>query len=404
MKATWRELEKLKERINQLTIFLLALGAFATGTAEFVISGILEIISYDFNVTVSLAGQLITVYSLSYAAGALILVLLTAKFERKKVLLYSILTFILGNLIAFFSYSYSLLMLSRIVMAMSGGLFIVVATNYAAQISTPEKRGSAIATVITGFTVSLVLGVPIGTFLAAYVDWRYIFLIIAFVTVLILFLLYKLLPSIKGNAPQPFKQQIQVMKDKRLIAGLTTTILWILGYTMVFAYISPLLSTSADLSIEMISVVLFVLGTFAFMGSRFGGFAVDKWGPNRTISISLFVHAVALFALTFTMGSTTGVFITIMVWGAATWTTTPAKQFYLISLKPNASETILSFNTALMNIGMTLGAALGGIIIQYTTVLNLSWISGLFVLLALISIFYSFHLNEVYRKREKVIA
>ncbi len=386
--------------MNHLTIYLLALGAFVTGTAEFVVSGILEIISEDLNVSISLAGQLITIYSLSYAMGALVLVMLTAKFERRNVLMASIVIFILGNLIAFVSYNYLLLMLSRIVMAMSGGLYIVVATNYAAQISSAKKRGSAMATVITGFTVSLVLGVPIGTFLAAYIDWRYVFLMIAFVTILIVAVLYKVLPAIKGSTPLPLKQQLRVIQDKRLVTGLLTTVFWILGYTMVFAYIAPFLSTSAHLSLEMISIVLFVLGVFAFMGSRFGGYAVDKWGPNRTISISLLVHAVALFVLTFTMGSLIGIFITIMVWGAATWTTTPAKQFYLISLRPDSSETILSFNTALMNVGMTLGAALGGVMIQYTSILHLSWISGIFVILALLFITFSFHFNKIKRRSE----
>ncbi|MDA7027132.1 MFS transporter [Bacillus sp. CLL-7-23] len=385
---------KMKSNINQLTIMLLAVGAFVTGTAEFVVSGILELISSDFNVSISLAGQLITIYSLSYAIGALVLVMLTSKFDRKKVLLYAIFTFILGNLTAFFSCNLVFLMLSRVIMAMSGGLYIVVATNYAAQIAVPEKRGSAMATVITGFTVSLVLGVPIGTFLASYLDWHYIFLIIALGTAPLLVALYKLLPCIKGNQPLPFKQQLEMIKDSRVMTGLTTTIFWILGYTMVFAYISPLLSNAAGFSIEMTSIALFVLGTFAFIGSRFGGYAVDKWGPNRTISLSLCIHIMSLFVLTFTQYSTEGVFITMAFWGAATWTTTPAKQFYLISLKPQSSETVLSFNTALMNVGMMLGSALGGIIIQYMNISNLSWIAGLFVAIALIFIRYSLYLNK----------
>lgn len=385
---------KMKNNINQLIIILLALGSFVTGTAEFVVSGILELISFDLDISISFAGQLITIYSLSYAIGALVLVILTSKFDRKKVLLYAIFMFILGNLVAFISFNYVLLMLSRIIMAMSGGLYIVVATNYAAQIAVPEKRGSAMATVITGFTVSLVLGVPIGTFLAGYFDWHYIFLIIALGTLLLLATLYKLLPAIKGNQPLPFKQQLKIIKDKRVLTGLTTTIFWILGYTMVFAYISPLLSNAAGFSIEMTSIALFVLGTFAFIGSRFGGYAADKWGPNRTISLSLCVHIISLFVLAFTQYSIVGVFVTLAIWGVATWTTTPAKQFYLISLKPQSSETVLSFNTALMNVGMMLGSALGGIIIQYTSIVNLSWIGGLFVILALIFIQYSFYLNK----------
>ena len=180
----------MKNKKNQFTIILLALGAFVTGTGEFVVSGILELITFDLGVSISTAGQLITIYSLSYAIGALVLVMLTSKFDRKKVLLYSIFTVILGNLLAFFSYNFIVLMLARVIQAMSGGLFIVVATNYAAQIADPERKGSAMATVLTGFTVSLVLGVPIGTFLAGYVDWRYVFLIIAFGTVLLLSLIH----------------------------------------------------------------------------------------------------------------------------------------------------------------------------------------------------------------------
>lgn len=102
------------------------------------------------------------------------------------------------------------------------------------------------------------------------------------------------------------------------------------------------------------------------------------------------VRSLALF---FTQFSTISVLITLAIWGIATWTTTPAKQFYLISLKPQASETVLSFNTAIMNIGMMLGSSMGGVIIQYTNVTNLSWIGGLASFVALMLIRYSFYLH-----------
>lgn len=380
--------------MNRIAICLLALGAFVTGTAEFVVSGILELISTDLNVSISMAGQLVTVFSLSYAFGALVLVMLTARFERKKVLLYSMIIFIAGNILALFSFHFHVLMLSRIVLAMSGGLYIVVATNFAAKLGQPAKRGNAIATVITGFSVSLVLGVPIGTLIAAYMDWRFVYLIIAVVTLVNLMLLNKFIPKAHGDNPIPFKQQLLFLQDKQVISGLLTTVFWILGYTMVFTYIAPFLSTSAGFSIEMISSALLVLGVFAFIGSRFGGYAVDKWGPVRTISISLIVHSVALFALTATAASTIGAFLTIMIWGAAAWTTTPANQSYLISLKPQSSEIVLSFHTALMNIGMTLGAGLGGVVIKYAAIQNLGWLGGLIVLLALFFSSYSFRIKK----------
>ncbi|SEJ85691.1 Major Facilitator Superfamily protein [Paenibacillus polymyxa] len=187
--------------MNRIAIYLLALGAFVLGTAEFIVSGILEMISHDLDVSISLAGQLVTIYALSYAFGALVLVMLTAKLERKRVLLYSMLFFILGTVIAFFSFNFTLLMLSRIVQAMSGRLYFVVATHYAAQLAEPEKRGSAIATVITGFTISLVLRVPLGTLIAANIDWRYIYIIIAVIALIILALLNRFIPKLQGNEP-----------------------------------------------------------------------------------------------------------------------------------------------------------------------------------------------------------
>ncbi|QOV12006.1 MFS transporter [Viridibacillus arvi] len=371
--------------MNRITIYLLALGAFLTGTAEFVVSGVLELIAVDLNVSISVAGQLLTFYSLSYAFGALVLVITTAKFERKTILLLSMLVFLGGNVLAFASTGYWTLMASRIVLAMSGGLYIVIATNYAAHLAEPGKKGSAMATVLTGFTVSLVLGVPIGTFIATYIDWRYIYLILAISALLNFLLLKRLIPKWQGNRSLPVKRQLLILRDKRLVAGLFTTIFWILGYTMVFAYIAPFLSELAGFSIEKISTALFILGMFAFIGSRFGGYAADKWGPAKTITFSLAIHAATLFTVVFTANSTIGVLVTLMVWGAATWTTTPANQYYLISLQPEASEIVLSFHTALMNIGMTLGAGLGGTVIAYTSVVHLGWIGGLMVLVALLA-------------------
>ncbi|CAM5386603.1 chemotaxis protein [Bacillus safensis FO-36b] [Bacillus safensis subsp. safensis] len=225
----------MKNTSHQLLIILLAVGSFVTGTSEFVVSGILDIIAVDLHISIPAAGQLITVYSLFYAVGALFLVMATSKLNRKKVLLSAIFVFILGNVLAFFSHHFVLLLLSRVIMAMSGGLYIVVATNYAAQIAPPEKKGSAMATVITGFTVSLVLGVPIGTFLSGHVDWHYIFLIIALGTASLFMLLYQLLPRIEGHSHLPLKQQLHILQDRRVISGLATTVFWILGYTMVFA-------------------------------------------------------------------------------------------------------------------------------------------------------------------------
>lgn len=379
--------------MKSFVIYLLALGAFVVGTVEFVVSGVLDIIARDLQVSISIAGQLVTVYALFHALGAWILVGLTSKIQRKKVLLYSMVAFIVGNIIAFLSLSFGMLVFSRLVLAMSGGLYFVVATNYSAKLASPGRQGSAIATVITGFTLALVVGVPLGTLIAAYMDWHNVFIIIAGIAFLNLILLYKFIPNMEGSAALSLKQQFLIIRDSKVITGLLTTVFWILGYTMVFAYIAPILSSIAHFSVEMVSTSLLILGIFAFIGSRVGGYAVDRWGPLRIIPISLIVHSAALFILPISAGSTTGIFLTLMVWGTAAWITTPANQFYLITLKPKSSEIVLSYNTAVMNLGMTLGAGLGGLIVEYSSLRNLGWISAVILVLALIIAIISFLLK-----------
>lgn len=381
--------------MNRLAIYLLATGAFITGTAEFVVSGILELIASDLHISIAAAGQLITIYSISYAVGALVLVMVTARYERKKVLVYSLMAFIAGSILAFINVNFAVLMLSRIVMAASGGLYTVVATSYAARLAPPQQQGRAIATVITGFSISLVLGVPFGTLLSVYMDWRYIYLLLAIAALINTVLLQKYIPKSEGSVALTWKEQWLLLRDSRVLTGLLTTVLWILGYTMVFAYIAPLLSSLMDFSLEMISSSLLILGIAALIGSRLGGYAVDRWGPARTIIVSLTLHATALFLLksTTVAVSTLMLFAILLLWGAATWTTTPANQYYLITLQPRSSEIILSLNTALMNMGMALGAASGGIVIEYAGIEQISGIAGSIILLAILTSACSLTLN-----------
>lgn len=389
--------------MNKLMIYLLALGAFLTGTAEFVVSGILEIIAKDLDVSISAAGQLISIYSIFYALGAFFLVLLTAKWDRKKVLSISLFIFFIGNLIAFLSSNFILAMLSRIILAMSGGLFTVVATNYATHLASPDKKGKAMATVTTGFTISLAFGVPIGTLTAAYIDWHYIYLIIGGLTLINLLLLNRLVPKLEAENSIPLKKQLLVIKDKKVIAGLLTTVFWILGYTLVFAYISPILSQGANFTIELISISLFSLGIFAFIGTQVGGVMADNWGSVKVITCSLIVNAISLFLMRPFLNSTIAILLIIIIWALATWTTTPAMHVYMISLKPQTSEILLSFNITVMNIGMSIAAGIGGMVIKYTSTLNLSWIGGVMVIIALALSYYSFAIDKKQNKEKEQI-
>lgn len=133
------------------------------GTAEVIVAGILGMIAQDTNVSVGIAGQLVTVYAAVFAIASPLLISLTSKMERKKLLLLSFAVFIVGNLIAFFSPNFAVLIVSRIVLALSGGVFTVVALTVGSNLVAPEKRGNAIGIIIMGFSTALVVGAPDGT-------------------------------------------------------------------------------------------------------------------------------------------------------------------------------------------------------------------------------------------------
>jgi len=183
--------------MNRLTMYLVTLGVFLTATSELVVSGILYPISEDLHISLALAGQLITAYSLSFAIGTPILVSLTARMDRKKVLLGSLLVYIAGSLVSFASHDIWLLMGARVLLGVSSGVYLVSAMGAAAKLTAPEHLGRAIGTIVLGFSSAMVLGVPIGITIANALSWQSIFLLLAVLSLLIVFLLARHLPNVE---------------------------------------------------------------------------------------------------------------------------------------------------------------------------------------------------------------
>ncbi|UUZ78767.1 MFS transporter [Paenibacillus sp. P26] len=200
------------------------------------------------------------------------------EWSAKSLLIYTLLVFILGNLISFVSTGIELMMVSRVVLAASMGVYLVVSLAIASNLATPGKQGGAIATVIMGFSSALVLGVPLGRLVATHTDWRYIFAGIGPLTIPILISIIKGIPAIPGQAPIPFKQQFALFKELRITSALLTTLFWIMGYSVAFTYISPFLLKVVKLDPSEVSMGLFAFGLFSIAGARLGGFGTDKWG------------------------------------------------------------------------------------------------------------------------------
>ncbi|MDQ0816190.1 DHA1 family putative efflux transporter-like MFS transporter [Bacillus pumilus] len=369
---------------NKTVVYLLALAAFLIGTIEYIITGIIQMVADDLHVTTSAAGLLVTSLALSAAIGAPIVIALTINMDRRKILSWMLIIFILSNFITSVSHSFEMVMMTRILQGISGGTAIVVAMAVATRLVEREKRGTAIGIILMGLSSSLVLGVPIGTFLSSIIGWKALFATIGLITLIPLIVVYRRIPSMKEQEPVTLGMQLSILKDKRILLAVSVTLFYVGGYSTLFTYLTPFLQASANLSITEISGILLLAGICSFLGSSLGGIAADKKGPIFTIFSGIILQIIMLMLLAFVTGNLVVMVAVIMIWMIATWSTSPAQQLYLVTLVPKSPDIALSVNTSFIQFGFALGSGVGGILLSETSILNLSWISAGTVFLALL--------------------
>ncbi|QAR53396.1 MFS transporter [Bacillus altitudinis] len=369
---------------NKTVVYLLALAAFLIGTIEYIITGIIQMVADDLQVTTSAAGLLVTSLALSAAIGAPIVIALTINIDRRKILSWMLIIFTLSNIITSVSHSFEMVLMTRVLQGISGGTAIVVAMAVATRLVEREKRGTAIGIILMGLSSSLVLGVPIGTFLSSMIGWKALFAAIGVITLIPLIVVYRRIPSMKEQEPVTLRMQLSILKDKRKLLAVAVTLFYVGGYSTLFTYLTPFLQKSANLSITEISGILLLAGICSFLGSSLGGMAADKKGPIFTIFSGIILQIMMLMLLAFVTGNLVVMVAVIMIWMIATWSTSPAQQLYLVTLVPKSPDIALSVNTSFIQFGFALGSGVGGIVLNGTSVLNLSWLSAGTVFLALL--------------------
>ncbi|MBW5449218.1 MFS transporter [Cohnella sp. CFH 77786] len=374
---------------NTWKVYFLALVTFLVGTSEYVISGILDKISDTMGISVTSAGQLVTIFSFVYAISTPILMALTARAERQKLLVWALGIFVVGNVLSFVLPGYPLFVAARVIMALGAGMVVVTALDVAAKIAAPGKQASAIATVVMGFTASLIIGVPLGRIVAAQLGWKSVFGILALAGLVAMFVLYAVIPRVQGDKPVPLTKQLAFLKNGNVALGLAITFFWLGGYSIAYTYISPYLLDVAGLKEGMLSGVLLAFGIASLVGSKFGGFSTDKWGVFPTLSGGMLLHVAALLLLSLTVTFTHSwlpIVIILVLWSFAAWSSGPTQQYNLVQIEPNYSGIMLSLNQSMMQLSMAAGAAIGGVMIDQVSLSSVTWVGMIGVALAIVAV------------------
>ena len=382
-----------------LALFALTLSAFAIGTTEFVIVGLVPTIANDLQVSLPSAGLLVSLYAFGVAIGAPVLTALTGRWNRKYLLLSLMALFVVGNLLAWQAPSYESLIIARILTGFAHGVFFSIGSTIATSLVSKEKEASAIAIMFTGLTVALVTGVPLGTWIGQHFSWRATFLIVSALGVIALVGSALLVPkNLKQNRPARLKEQAQVLVQPRLLLVYLMTILGYGGTFTAFTYLAPILQSESGFSANAIGLIMLVYGVSVAVGNIYGGKLADKKGPINALTIIFSALTLILLALTFTMTSKIGAVFTVLVWGAFAFGNVPGLQVYVVKLAekftPNAVDVASGLNIAAFNIGIALGSILGGVIVEQLTLQDTAWIGALISALALVVTRYSGRLDK----------
>lgn len=372
-----------------LALLALTISAFAIGTTEFVIVGLIPTIAEQLGVTVPSAGLLVTIYAIGVAIGAPVLTALTGRVPRKLLLISLMVLFTLGNLLAWQSPSYESLVVARLLTGLAHGVFFSIGSTIATSLVAKEKAASAIAIMFGGLTVALVTGVPLGTFIGQHFGWRETFLAVSLIGVIATVASVILVPNnIKNQASASIGEQFKVLTHPRLLLIYAITALGYGGVFTTFTFLAPMMQELAGFSAPAVSWILLAYGIAVAIGNIWGGKLADRHGAVRALSFIFAALAVLLLVFQFTASHSIAALMTVVVMGVFAFGNVPGLQVYVVQkaeqYTPNAVDVASGLNIAAFNVGIALGSVIGGQTVSTLGLAQTPWIGALIVLVALL--------------------
>lgn len=367
-----------------LPLFALALSAFAIGTTEFVIMGLLPDVARELAVSIPRAGLLVSGYALGVAVGAPILAVVTSRLPSKAALQSLMGVFVIGNVLCAMAADYRMLMIARVVTSFAHGSFFGIGAVVAASLVPREKQASAIALMFTGLTLANVLGVPFGTFIGQNFGWRVSFWIVAGLGVFALAAIAVLVPNRQGAGPVSLAREVRVLREPQVWLALAMTVLGFGGVFVVFTYIAPILESVTGFSPRAVTLVLVVFGAGLTLGNAVGGRLADRALMPSLMGI-LVVLALVMAAFARTSHTPVLAVLTVFIWGVAAFATVPPLQMRVVEKARHAPHLASTLNIGAFNVGNAGGAWLGGLALSQGLALDaLPWVAAAVTVAALV--------------------
>ena len=390
----------VKKKGLPVALWALTISAFAIGTTEFVIVGLLPTVANDLNTSLTSAGLLVSLYAIGVAIGAPILTALTGKIPRKQLLISLMLLFIVGNGLAAISPSFELLLLSRVITGFAHGVFFSIGSTIAASLVPQDKRATAISIMFAGLTVAIVTGVPLGTYIGQNFGWRATFIGVAILGAIGAVASLILVPkNIKKQKPLRLVDQLKVIKNPSILLVLAITAFGYGGTFVTFTYLTPLLEQVTGFSSDKTSIFLLIYGIAIALGNIIGGKVSNK-KPGKALLVMFALQAIVLFVLYFTASNQILAIVTLFFMGILAFSNVPALQLYIVKMSekylPGTEDVASALNIAAFNVGIAIGAYVGGMIVDSDLGIEATpWVGSILVVVG-------FLLTLVLYRKEKI--
>ena len=342
-------------------LIALAIGAFAIGSTEFIVIGLLPQIAAGVGATVPAMGLLITGYAIGVVIGAPTLTALSSVLSTRQTLMALMGVFVVGNTLSALAPSYSVLMAARVLTALAHGSFFGVGAIAARRAVAPEKATRAISMMFLGLTISNVIGVPAATWLGQHIGWRSIFAGIAGLGIVTAVALHRWLPD--DDIRIDLRSELGAFRRKQVWFGLGITTVGFGSLFAVYSYISPILTTLAGVPQGGVTIVLVLFGLGTTAGALAGGWLGDRWGM-KAVAGGLFVIALLMAAFTVTSHHAVTATLTLVLFGLVGFALGPIVQNRIIEAAGAGGSLVSAANQGAFNVANAIGAAGGAYVIK----------------------------------------
>ncbi len=343
-----------------LPLIALFITAFAFGTTEFVIAGVLPQVAEGLDVSIPTAGYLISAYAIGIAVGGPLLTMSTARISRRTLLICLATAFTIGQAVCALAPDFTAMLFTRVAVAVAHGAFFGVAMVVAVGLVAEERRSMAIALILAGLTVSNIVGVPVGTAIGNIWGWRATFWAMFGLGLFAAAALIGLLPAQAGagNRPAGLMKEVRVLGRQQVWTSLILMLMLMIGQFVPYTYIAPMLREVTGLDPAAIPGVLLLNGIGCTIGVFLGGKLAD-WKLMPSLIAMFLIQSGVLATMYLVSPYPLPMILVIILWGGINFAVGTPIQSRILGWTADAPNLASALIPSGFNLGIALAAFAG---------------------------------------------